>query len=444
MGAEQLLLAGSGLFSYFCRKLQSMEYDLIVIGGGAAGLMAAGTAAENGRKVLLLEKMEKPGRKVRITGKGRCNLTNTRGKEEFLAAIPQGGDFFAPAFDAFDNRATMRFFERHGLKLSVEQGDRVFPRSGKAWDVAETLSAWCRESGVEIACDTKVTEVIAIGGKIYGAVYRTERGYIRRATAPGIIIATGGASYPSTGSTGDGYTFAHRLGHTIEPIRPALVALESTYEEIPYLKGLLLKNVKTRLLTDEETAAEEFGEVAFMGRGLEGAAILRLSRRAVDALIAGQNVEVSLDLKPALDRDTILARIAREKEALPADARASDLMRKLLPKPLVVPFCKLTGVRAMDGFKSVTEEKAEILAAALKDFRMPVSDYRPFEEAVVTAGGVSLAEVNPLTMESKIVSGLYFAGEVLDIDGNTGGYNLQIAFSTGRLAGKLLGSNEKE
>lgn len=421
-----------------------MEYDLIVIGGGAAGLMAAGTAAENGRKVLLLEKMEKPGRKVRITGKGRCNLTNTRGKEEFLAAIPQGADFFAPAFDAFDNRATMRFFERHGLKLSVEQGDRVFPRSGKAWDVAETLSVWCRESGVEIACDTTVTEVIAISGKIYGAVYRTERGYIRRATAPGIIIATGGASYPSTGSTGDGYTFAHRLGHTIEPIRPALVALESTYEEIPYMKGLLLKNVKARLLADGETAAEEFGEVAFMGRGLEGAAILRLSRTAVDALIAGQRVEVSLDLKPALDRDTILARIAREKEGLPSDARASDLMRKLLPKQLVVPFCKLTGVRAMDGFKSITEEKAGILADALKDFRMPVSDYRPFEEAVVTAGGVSLGEVNPLTMESKIVSGLYFAGEVLDIDGNTGGYNLQIAFSTGRLAGKLLGSNEKE
>ncbi len=414
-----------------------MEYDLIVIGAGAAGLMAAGTAAESGLRVALMEKMEKPARKIRITGKGRCNLTNIKPAEEFLEKVQVNRDFFVPAYTQFGNKALVRFFEKHGVKLVTEQGGRVFPKSGKAWDIAEALTEWCEDSGVEIMTHTTVEKLLLLGTKIRGVGYRTKKGFERRLEAPAVIIATGGASYPATGSTGDGYALAHSVGHTIEAIRPSLVPLETGLADKESLYGLHLRNIRLGLIIDGERVAEEFGEMSFSSRGAEGATVLRMSRKAVDALIDGRKVELSLDLKPALDKQTLQDRITREMEALTPENPTSDLLRKLMPRELVMPIAKLADTHPKRQLKYFDDKVCNALIDALKDFRIPVTDYRPFEEAIVTAGGVAVSEVNPETMESKIVRGLYFAGEVLDIDANTGGYNLQIAFSTGRLAGRL-------
>jgi predicted Rossmann fold flavoprotein len=412
-------------------------YDLIVIGGGAAGLMAAGSAAERGLKVALLEKMEKPARKIRITGKGRCNLTNTKPREQFLEKIQTNVDFFVPSFTAFDNHRLMKFFEKKGVRLSTEQGDRVYPKSGKAWDIAEALVEWCEEGGVEILCHSTVESIMLLGDKVRGVTYRTRKGFVRRMEAPAVILATGGASYPATGSTGDGYAMAHALGHAIEPIRPSLVPLESDMPDFDFLKGLLLRNVRVRLMVDGLEADEEFGEMSFSARGVEGAVVLRLSRKAVDALIDGRRVELIADLKPALDEETLRDRIGREMELLTSENVVADLMRKLMPKELLMPVTKMIGTHPKRSLATFDGDKTEALIKVLKNFRVPVSDYRPFGEAVVTAGGVSVADVDPETLESRKVKGLYFAGELLDLDADTGGYNLQIAFSTGYLASQL-------
>ncbi len=412
-------------------------YDLIVIGGGAAGLMAAGTAARNGRRVLLLEKMEKTGRKVRITGKGRCNLTNARPPEEFAGKVRVNADFFAPAFNAFNNRATFRFFESIGVKLDVERGDRVFPRSGKAWDVAQALVDWCRDEGVTVQCDTRVKEVLTVGSRVYGVRYVNKRGFERKEEADAVIVATGGVSYAATGSTGDGYRFAEATGHRIEPIRPSLVPLETSYAHFRELRGLTLRNVSVQLAVDGQTVGEEFGEVFFSDRGIEGAAVLRLSRDAVDALIDGHRVKLILDMKPALTPEQVSARIGRETEQFAPTDPFAELLRKLVPRPMVLALAKELDIPGRKPMGEVTEQELHRLALVLKHYVFPISDYRPFTEAIVTAGGVDVSQVNPYTMESKLVRGLYFAGEVLDLDAATGGYNLQIAFSTGRLAGML-------
>ena len=370
-------------------------YDVIIIGAGAAGMMAAGTAAQNGKKVLVIEKMEKAGRKIRITGKGRCNLTNARPPEEFAEQVRTNADFFATAFAEFNNRATIRFFERRGLKLDFERGDRVFPRSGKAWDVANTLEEWCRDNGVEFWFHTRVTGLMTLGGKIFGVRYMNRRGFERKEEAARVIVATGGVSYPATGSTGDGYTFASEAGHDIEPLRPSLTPLVSLHPQLRELHKLLLRNIRATLFIDGEAVREEFGEIGFSERGIEGAVALRMSRDAV------------------------------------------ELLRKLLPKPLVMPVCKELDIQSKTYVKKIGDKEIDRLIALLKGFVLPISDYAPFEYAVVTAGGVRCDEVNRYTMESLKVKGLYFAGEVLDLDANTGGYNLQIAFSTGRLAGQL-------
>ena len=412
-------------------------YDVIVIGAGAAGMMAAATAAKNGRRVLLMEKMEKAGRKIRISGKGRCNLTNARPPEEFREAIRTNADFFDVAFAEFNNKATIRFFERLGVKLDIERGQRVFPHSGKAWDIANALMDYCVESGVEVMYDTRVSDVLAIDGKVYGVRYFNKRGFERKEEAPNVIIATGGVSYPATGSTGDGYIFADKLGHTIEAVRPSLTPLRTSHPQRKYLDGLLLKNVAARLYVDNELVREEFGEIGFSERGIEGAIALRMSRDAVDALIDERKVKIVLDMKPALTEEMLTERIRREIADMQPEEFFAELLRRLVPKQMVIPLAHELDVHSKNYIRKVTDAEIARLVKALKGMTFPIVDYAPFEYAVVTAGGVRCDEVNRYTMQSNKVSGLYFAGEVLDIDANTGGYNMQIAFSTGRLAGQL-------
>ena len=418
-------------------ELTHPYYDVVVVGAGAAGLMAAGTAAKNGNKVLLLEKMEKPARKIRITGKGRCNLTNARPAEEFAENVRTNGDWLHIAMSEFSNKATMRFFERMGVKLVIERGERVFPESGKAADIANALEFFCRDYDVEIQCNSRVTDILTNQGKVYGVKYMNKRGFERKIEVGNVIITTGGISYPATGSTGDGYTFAHRTGHSIEGVRPSLTPLISNHPQIEYIKSVWLKNINARLFVAGEMVREEFGEMSFSDRGLEGAVILRLSRDAVDGLLDEKSVKIELDLKPALTEDILRERIKREVAEMNPDEIFAELVRRLVPKPLVVPICKELDVHSRLYISKVTDKEFERLIKVLKGWSFPISDYAPFEYAVVTAGGVSCKEVNEYTMESLKVSGLYFAGEVLDVDANTGGYNLQIAFSTGHLAGLL-------
>ncbi|WP_300829110.1 NAD(P)/FAD-dependent oxidoreductase [uncultured Rikenella sp.] len=410
-------------------------YDLIVIGGGPAGLMAAGQAAAylggQGR-VLLLEKMEKPARKLRITGKGRCNVTNDRPREEFLAKVRQGADFFRPAFEAFDNRTAIRWFESElGVPLAHERGGRIFPVSGRAWDVAEALAAWAVSSGAEIRCHAAVGELTIADNQIQGVMLESGE----RLEARAVVLATGGVSYPTTGSTGDGHEMADAAGHCIEPLRPALVPLEVA---VPGgLKGLMLKNVELSLWVDGAVAERRFGEMEFTAEGIAGGAIvLQVSRTAVDALIDGRRVELSVDLKPALSAEKLRNRIGREIEALGGDTPVKILLQKLLPTQLRSVIARAAGLSLSAPAGELTERERERLATILKGWRFAVRDYRPFTEAIVTAGGVDLAEVDPLTLASRRVRGLYFAGELLDIDADTGGYNIQIALSTGYRAGR--------
>ena len=421
----------------FEMELSHPHYDVVVIGGGAAGLMAAGTAARTGKKVLLLEKMEKPARKVRITGKGRCNLTNARPVEEFAENVRTNGEWLHVAMSEFTNRATMRFFERMGVKLVTERGERVFPASGKAADIANALEFYCRDYEVDIQCHSRVTEILIADGKVYGLKYMNKRGYQRKIEVENVIIATGGVSYPGTGSTGDGYAFADRVGHKIEDVRPSLTPLKSNHPQMEYIKDVWLKNINARLFIAGELVREEFGEMSFSDRGLEGAVILRLSRDAVDALLDEKSVKIELDLKPALTEEILRERIKREVAEMQPEDFFAELVRRLVPKPLVVPICKELDVHSRLYISKVSDKEFERLIKVLKGWSFPISDYAPFEYAVVTAGGVSCSEVNEYTMESLKIKGMYFAGEVLDVDANTGGYNLQIAFSTGHLAGLL-------
>lgn len=417
--------------------IEREPYDVIVIGAGAAGMMAAGTAARSGKRVLLIEKMEKSGRKVRISGKGRCNVTNARPAEEFMEHVRVNQEFLTQAFSEFNNRATIRFFERMGVKLDIERGERVFPRSGMAWDIANALLEYCFSNGVKILYETRVTEIMTLSGRVFGVRYINKRGFERREECNQVILCTGGVSYPGTGSTGDGYTFAADLGHTIEPLRPSLTPLKSTHAQMKFLHGLLLRNIRATLSVDGEAVREEFGEIGFSDRGIEGAVALRMSRDAVDALIDGKSVKLTLDLKPALDEETLRNRIARELADMEPTEFVSELLRRLVPKPLVMPLARELDIHSKTYVSKLTEAEIERIIKVLKGMVFPISDYAPFEYAVTTAGGVNCQEVNPYTMESLKVKGLYLAGEVLDLDGDTGGYNLQIAFSTGRLAGLL-------
>jgi predicted Rossmann fold flavoprotein len=414
-------------------------HRVIVIGAGPSGLMAAGQAATQGTSVLLLEKMDRPGRKLRITGKGRCNLTNVAPLSDFIAHFGLNGRFLRQAFSRFFTPDLVAFLEEIGVPTVTERGGRVFPASQEAGDVVDALVRWVRERGVTLHTRSPVEQLLVDGGRIVGVVVSgnqtgsssTERTY----HADAVVVATGGASYPATGSTGDGYRLAESVGHTIVPIRPALVPLETAGDVAPRLQGLSLRNVNVRTWVDGTKQAGLFGEMLFTHFGLSGPVILSLSRHVVDALRRDQRVVLSIDLKPALDEPKLDARLLRELDAH-GKQQFRTLLKRLLPSKLIPVCVDLTGIPLDKPAHQITAQERERLRAWLKDFRLQVTGYRPFGEAIITAGGVDTREIDPRTMASRLIEGLYFAGEVLDVDADTGGYNLQAAFSTGWLAGR--------
>jgi predicted Rossmann fold flavoprotein len=414
-------------------------HQVIVVGAGAAGLMAAGQAAELGADSLLLEKMERPGRKLRITGKGRCNLTNVVPSEEFLQRFGTNGVFLRQAFHQFFAPDLLVFFEELGVQTVTERGGRVFPASEKAQDVVDALVHWVRKQGVALQTRSSVEQLLVQGDHIVGIQASRERIY----HAPAVIVATGGASYPATGSTGDGYRLAKSVGHTVVPIRPALVPLETTGNVAQRLQGLSLRNAAVRLRIDGQQQANAFGEMLFTHFGVSGPMILYLSKLAVDALRASQKAELSIDLKPALDKKTLDARLLRDIDAQ-SKKHFQNLLKGLLPSKLIPVCVDLVGIPAHKPAHQITSEERTRLRKWLKDFRLEVTGHRGFKEAIVTAGGVALDEIDPRTMESRLVKGLYFAGEVLDVDANTGGFNLQAAFSTGWVAGRAAAQIERD
>ena len=404
--------------------------QLIIVGGGAAGLFAAAVAAERGLTVTLLEKNTRCGRKIALTGKGRCNLTNTKPWEEFLHHVHPKNIFLKNAFYSMDNRRVMEFFESIGLPLVVERGDRVFPKSMRAQDVTDTLLKYISDKGVKVYTGTEVNEIVK-DGESANFIVTAKNG--NRFSSELLIIATGGLSYPVTGSTGDGYLFAKSMGHKVTTCFPSLTAIvPANYSSIYH--GISLKNVELKLLVNGQEVQSEFGDLDFTNGGIEGPIGFKVSRKAVYNLINGQRVTAILDLKPAVSLEQLSKRIDREVSQLGANAQKrlqnegvktiqQLLLPLLMPKALIIPF-----VQANEGLS------LKQLPTRLKEWHFVISSYVGYERCVVTAGGVSLAEISQKTMESKLVSGLYFAGEVMDLDGDTGGYNLQIAFSTAALA----------
>lgn len=414
------------------------QYDIVVIGAGPAGLLAAGKAASQGAKVLLLEKMEKPARKLRITGKGRCNITNTKPLDEFLEEINPEPRFLRDAFNSFFSDDIIKLLNDNGVATVLERGQRVFPASGKAWDVAEGLVRWAKKQGVEIFCNCKVQNITVENDRIVSLNYIDIKSTkMSNILCKAIIIATGGKSYPATGSTGDGYKLATDCGHKITPLFPTLVG----FETIPAFvdgKGLTIKNVNLSFFADGKKIDDEFGDLELMEYGVSGPIVLRLSRKIIEAINQGKKVNLVLDLKPALDNQKLEARLLREIDENPRSAIA-DLTRKLLPKVLADAMIDQIGLAAQKNLSRLTADERKAIRLWLKELRFDITTHRSWDEAIITAGGVSLKEVNPRTMESKLVQGLFFAGEVLDLDGATGGYNLQIAYSTGWLAGSEAG-----
>ena len=405
-----------------------------VVGGGAAGLMAAIRAAENGANVVLLEPNDRLGRKLRITGKGRCNLTNDCDRDEFLSNVPTNPRFLYAALAAMDPAETKRFFESLGVPLKTERGKRVFPVSDRADDIADALVRRCREFGVTVR-HARATEIRMQNGRAVGVM--TAEGEL---SADAVIVCTGGRSYPKTGSDGDGYRMAREVGHTVTEIRPSLVPLVEEGRLCAELQGLSLRNVSLRAvdLQNGKTVYEDFGELLFTHFGLSGP--MALSASAHLSGIVSRRFEIRIDLKPALDPQKLDARLLSDF-AKYANRDFANALGDLLPQKMIEPFVRLSGIDPRKKVHSVTKEERTRLIELFKCFRIPLSGLRPIDEAIVTRGGIDVREIDPKSMQSRIVGGLYFAGEILDVDAYTGGFNLQIAFSTASLAGSYAAKN---
>jgi predicted Rossmann fold flavoprotein len=413
-----------------------MSKRIIIVGGGASGLLAAGKAVESGADVTIIEKMYRPGRKLRITGKGRCNLTNIAPLTEFLSHFGKHGKFLRPSFRAFFNNDLISLLAKLKVRTITEKDGRVFPASGQAGDVVDALVYWVRSRKVKIMTDTSVTRLIVNDNRFTGIEMKSKTNpQSRIINADSVIIAAGGKSYPATGSTGDGYRLAEAVGHTINAPFPALVPLVAKGDIPSRLEGVGLENIQTDLFIDNKIAAFDNKEVMFTGFGLSGPAILSLSKHAVIALRAKQAVEISIDLMPALDHkelDNYILAMIKEH----TNQQYKSLLKAFVPFKMIPVFADLTAIPESFIVNQLTTERRKRLRDLLKDFRFTIIGHRDFNEAVITSGGVTIKEINPNTLESKLVNGLYFAGEVIDIDADTGGFNLQAAFSTGYLAGK--------
>lgn len=411
---------------------------VIIIGGGPAGMMAAITSAENGNEVILIEKMPSLGRKLCITGKGRCNITSSLEMEDFIKNTPGNGMFLYSSFNNFTNQDIISFLEKQGLKVKEERGNRIFPVTDSARDVLNCFVKKLNELKVKLMLNTKVTEIITEEQKVIGI--KTEKETIK---VDKVILATGGKSYPTTGSTGDGYEFVKKLGHTITEIKPSLVPLESYDKEFcKALQGLSLKNVEINLVDEEKgkTIYNDFGEMLFTHFGVSGPTILSGSAHLVrykniEQLLKDKKIALTIDFKPALGEEKLDNRILRDFEEL-KNKQFKNSLDKLLPKKLIPVIIEKTGISENKQVNEITKEERKKLVKELKKFKIYIKGFRPIDEAIITSGGINIKEINPKTMESKIVEGLYFAGEIIDVDSYTGGFNLQIAYSTGYTAGK--------
>ncbi len=409
--------------------------DILIIGGGAAGMMAACTAALYGARVTLLERNAFLGVKLNITGKGRCNVTNHCEVRDLIAATPGNGRFLYSAFSGFDAEDAMRFFEEQGVALKTERGSRVFPVSDRAKDISGALRRCMQQRGVRVL-HTRAVDLRAADGHILGA--ETAEGFL---AADRVILATGGLSYPRTGSDGDGHRMARKLGHTVTRLRPSLVPLLSDSPVCPRLEGLSLRNVGLRVLQNGKTLYEDFGEMLFTAQGISGPMILSASAHLAQS--SDFACRLRIDLKPALDADVLDKRILRDFSEAPNRNFANSL-QKLLPQKLIPVIVDLSGIDGGQKVNGITRAQREKLCALIKALEIPVSGPGPFSEAVVTAGGVAISEINPKTLCSKLLPNLYFAGEIIDVDAYTGGFNLQIAWSTGYKAGMSAAIDPKE
>lgn len=410
---------------------------VIVVGGGPAGMMAAITAAENGNDVTIIEKMPSFGRKLLITGKGRCNITSSLYMSEFIKNTPGNGRFLYSAFQNYTNKDIIEFLKRQGLEVKEERGNRIFPVTDKSIDVLNCFKKRIDELKIKYKLDTRVEKILIKSNEVLGV--RTNKEIIQ---TDKIILATGGKSYPLTGSTGDGYKIAKDVGHIITPIKPSLVPLEVyEKEECKKLQGLSLRNVGIKIIDSERKKLiyEDFGEMVFTHFGISGPIILsgsaHLARyKDIDYLLKKRYVNLSIDLKPALTEEQLDDRILRDFKEF-KNKQFKHSLDKLLPQKLIPLIIELSGIDENKRVNEITKTERKRLVQLLKCFTITIKAFRPVEEAIITSGGINVREINPKTMESKIIKGLYFAGEIIDVDAYTGGFNLQIAYSTGYTAG---------
>lgn len=416
---------------------------IIVIGGGPAGMMAAIEASQNGNQVILLEKMKSLGRKLLITGKGRCNITSSLGMDEFIKNTPGNGKFLYSCYQNYTNQDIIQFLKEEGLEVKEERGNRIFPVTDKSQDVLKCFTKKLKEQKVDIRYDTEVTKLLIEqkdnSNKIIGV--ETNHGKIQ---ADKVILATGGKSYPLTGSTGDGYHLAKEVGHTITEIKPSLVPLETHDKETcKTLQGLSLRNVAIKLI-DTETNKEiykDFGEMLFTHFGVSGPIILSASShlvryKKIEEKLKNKHISLTIDLKPALVEEKLDERVLRDFQSMP-NKQFKNGLDKLLPQKMIPIMIEKSGIHLNKPINAITKEERRKLVKLLKNFTVTIKEFRPIEEAIITSGGITIKEINPKTMQSKKVEGLYFAGEIIDVDSYTGGFNLQIAYSTGYTAGLL-------
>lgn len=409
-----------------------MNCDLIVIGGGPAGMLGASTAAAKGLKVILLEKNDKLGKKLFITGKGRCNVTNYGDGDDFFHNVMTNPKFLYSAFKTFNNHDLLALLTSLGVPTKVERGNRVFPASDKSSDIIKALQKQMRISNVCIKLQTEIKKILVKNHRVTGVLLNDDK----QISAPKVILATGGMSYKQTGSTGDGYKMAQQVGHTIIEPKPALIPLITQEEWVKDLQGLTLKNVSVKAIINNKVQAEQFGEMTFTHFGVSGPIILSISSLIKKYIHPPINkpIQISIDLKPALTDEQLDARLQRDfnKYSVKHLKNAFD---DLLPQRMISTFLQLSGLDIHKQVNQISKKERALLVHMLKGILLTVTGTRPLNEAIVTSGGINVKEINPSTMESKIVQGLYFAGEIIDVDALTGGYNLQIAFSTAYLSG---------